>query len=238
MLIAGIALLAFFLLLPIVLMASSGRKGNKELLHSLGLSRSWSKDKSTAFYNWGWRKQSGERVWGERVVKEAFRKANVWLSPEDLDYFQGICEEREKGQEVNRDKVIRRIESIVKREESLEDSIKTIINKILSQVSTITEQEANKILQESGINLSGKDRIIQRYGSNEFRKVITDAAFHILSSESKGFQFTSSGGSRVYSLVGMEAWERWHNLFKDICMKQNSSKKIKQHQKAFKNQGP
>ncbi len=196
MLIAGIAQLAFCLLIPIVIWASSGQGGEKRLLHNLGLARTWSKDKSTAFYNWGWRKQSGERVWGERIVKESFRKANVWLSPEDLDYFQEICEARAQGQQVNHDKIVSRVETIIKREESLENSITKIINKILSQVSTITELEASKILQESGIKLSGKDRIIQRYGSNELRRIIADAAYQILSSESKGFEFSSMGGGR------------------------------------------
>lgn len=229
MLIAGIALVVILCLIPIIWLFSGSANNDKKLLNNLGLVRSWSKDKSTAFYNWGWRKQSGERVWGERVVKEAFRKANIWLSPEDLIYFEDLCNSRQQGQTINHDKVVKKVESIIRREESLENKLTKMVNSILSRVTTVTEQEATKVLAESGVNLSGKERVIQRFGSNELRKVVSDAGYQILSGDAKGFEFSGGSGGRVYTMSGMEGWERWFKLYKEICIKLMSSKKYKPH---------
>ncbi|HQH73609.1 MAG TPA: hypothetical protein PK360_16155, partial [bacterium] len=47
------------------------------LVTDLGLHSPWWGNKTTAFYRWTWRKTNRERIWAERIVKEAFHRAKV-----------------------------------------------------------------------------------------------------------------------------------------------------------------
>src|SRR3972149_4850806 len=106
-------------------------KKQSQILIDLGLERNFSGEEKAVFYKWGWRKIPAERIWGERIVTEAFRKANVWISLDDLKYFEKICHLHEKGKWIDVENVKSRVKSIVSRMDALRLTVASRVRDLL-----------------------------------------------------------------------------------------------------------
>ena len=202
--------------------ASSQNKQNA-ILTALGLSNKQWGGRTAAFYKWSWRKTSKERVWGERNVKDAFKKAKIWLNADDLAYFEQKCVEFQKHHKMNDEPIIERVSQIIKRTEELEKRIESQVKETLNRITSISEGEAKKHLQDSGVNLEGKDKILQRYASHEIRRVADFIGFTML-----GRNPNTEALKAVNNIKGMEGWERWLCIYKatlltEISRSMNSS---------------
>ncbi len=226
MILIPVIAVSFIGVIMLLFSGASSQNKQKSILTDLGLANKQWGGKTTAFYKWSWRKTSKERVWGERNVKEAFKKAKIWLNNDDLSYFEQKCLEFQKNHKVNDEPIIDRISQIIKRTEELENKIESQVKDILNRIISISESEAKKHLQDSGINLEGKDRILQRYASHEIRRQADLIGFAML-----GRNTNAEALKAVNNIKGMEGWERWltiykHTLQTEIARNANSSNHV------------
>ncbi len=212
----------------VALVMTSYQKRN-QLLMDLGLIRKWTGEELNPFYKWGWRKASGERVWGERIVREAFNKAKIWLNPEDLLFFKQKCDENESGNKVDPEKVRERVAKIVKRMDAMNTSINKLVSNTIHKIISIGNPEAEKILREQGITAE-KDMVRHRFGTWEIRRVMTEAGKQVLVSGSKGFLMESNSGEYSFHLKGFEGWQQWLVMYKKALDTQLSRNVLPNHQ--------
>ncbi len=206
-------------IIVLILLLGGVAQSNKQvqLLGDLGLKNRWWGGKTTAFYKWSWRKTSKERVWGERIVKESFKKARVWLTLDDFSYFEQKCDEYQKYRKVNDQQIIERIEQTVRRTEELENSIRQQVKDLLHRIVSTSDSEAKRFLQESGINLEGKDRILQRYGGILIRKLADHIGYIML-----GHHAAGEDTKALSNIQGIEGWDRWLTIYKQTLVSEAS----------------
>ncbi len=200
---------------------------NKEsiLMQDLGLIHSWTGQSVSPFYKWGWKKVRGDRVWAERIVREAFSNAEYWLAPEDLQYLKLVCDLNEKGEPVNHEEVIERVRAIVYRNELMGNILASFVRDLLQNITNTPEEDAKKILEEAGINLLGVERILHRYGQRELRLAVSEAGREILCLGGEGFTVKDPEKEMEFPLRGIEAWSRWMLLFKEALLFELSTAK-------------
>lgn len=204
---AIVALLIAFLLFGGI----ASQNKHARLLADLGMQNRWWGGKTSSFYKWSWRKTSKERVWGEYIVKEAFKKARVWLTLDDLAFFEQKCVEFQHNRKINNQPIIDRVEKIIHRTEELENNIRQQVREMSQQIISISEGEAKRFLQDSGIHVEEKDRILPRYGCILIRKHANQVGYAMLGHHTGGDE--NKGLSQIQ---GIEGWERWLAIYKQL----------------------
>lgn len=192
-----------------------------QIQYDLGLLRGKLGEKKTPFYKWGWRKQHNERVWAERIVKDAFRKAGLWLSDEDLAFFEEQCVNQSQGKEVGEDAILGRIGVIAARMTHIRRNAAEAARKIYADAANANENTARAYLISRGAQPeSGK--ALQRFCVHKLRRCIEEYGKAMVGLEAVGVPVFDSKGETVFTLKGMNAWSMWIGVFSDACLKEPS----------------
>ncbi|MEW6235261.1 MAG: hypothetical protein AB1656_07730 [Candidatus Omnitrophota bacterium] len=197
----------------------SAAKTKTDLLADLGLARKMTGTSNAPFYKWGWRKTSDERVWAERIIKMAFQKAGIWLSHDDLTYFETVCNHQQEGKTIKNESIINKIDSIVKRTETISAWIASYVKKGLQEIFNTPEDKAAVLLAESG-KKTEQDKVLLRFGTMQLRKMLSAPGIHILGFGSRGYRMEDSKSAQVFFLGGFEGWDQWIQIFTQEVKKQ------------------
>ncbi len=208
-LIAPIAGLILFGLVFFLFVRSVGGKNLSQGIQvDLGLATSWSKEQESPFYKWGWRKSVNDRVWGERIVKQAFEKQGVWLGVDDLRYFEDVCNRHAAGEKVDENAIRTQIKNILDRRGRMANCATIIIKKMLSEIVNTSDSQARKVLVEFGVKVNPGNPLGQ-YGLFRFRQLMTNVGKTVLAANSNGFPVKNEQGEVLYTLQGFEGWRHW-----------------------------
>ncbi|MBZ0257541.1 hypothetical protein K8I31_15850, partial [bacterium] len=214
-LIAAVAIIVIIVLLVVgLLVASPGGAGEqKSLLAELGLVNKWSGEATSPFYKWGWKKASGDRVWGERIVKKAFRESGIWLSPDDLNFFQRKCDENTNGKPVDDKSIKERVELIIKRTDTISGSISQQIRTLVERFQSTSEEDALKFINELKIDLENSNAV-GKLTAVEMKRFIRHAGLQMFSPLAKGLKIEGKNEADSFTLRGFESWCYWLSKLK------------------------
>lgn len=198
------------LLTSIFLIVVISKNGGDQhsLLSELGLVQKWTGESTSPFYKWGWKKASGDRVWGERIVKKAFRDAGIWLSPDDIAFFKRRCEENASGKNVDDKAVIERINIIVHREETISNQIANQVKQIVGGLSSLNENDAAAQLKELGVDNDGASALA-KLTQTQFKRFVRHAGLQMFSTLSKGLKIEGKSDADSFLLRGFDSWCYW-----------------------------
>ncbi|MEW6238515.1 MAG: hypothetical protein AB1656_24275 [Candidatus Omnitrophota bacterium] len=202
--------LSFLLLAVGGLYLLSSIKKNKKylLLTELGLIRGVLQYKKSPFYKWGWKKESDSRVWGERIVREAFEKANVGLNPDDLELLKQACDQHAAGKTVEKTNILNRIDRILERSESVSNVAVAYVHPLLTEAFNTPPQAAKAILDRIAIQSVPKNAVM-RYAVYQFSEQLNSIGKIILFPNTPGFEIKAKTGETIMRLRGFEGWEHW-----------------------------
>ncbi|MBI1388313.1 MAG: hypothetical protein GC154_07690 [bacterium] len=206
LMVGSLALLAVFCTMAVFMMGQ-GKSEKRSLMADMGLAKNWKGEVTAPFYKWGWKKTSGDRVWGERIVKKAFRNAGIWISPDDLSFFERKCAENSQGKSVKNEEIKERIDLILQRSEVFNNHVSKTVNDLITKMMRASEEEAQAALQEMGVtHKSGS--AVAKLTSSVFRSMIRQAGVEIFNPHSKGFKIEGAG-DQFYLLNGFDSWCFW-----------------------------
>jgi len=200
-----------FLLLAIgglYFLSSINKSKKNRLLIELGLLRGVLQYKKSPFYKWGWKKESDSRVWGERIVREAFEKANVGLNPDDLEILKQACDQHAAGKTVDRISLLNRIDKILERSESVANVATAYVHPLLTEAFNTPPQAAKAILDRVSIHSTLKNAVM-RYAVYQFTDQLNSIGKIILAPNTTGFEIKAKTGETIMRLRGFEGWEHW-----------------------------
>ncbi len=227
----GLVLFSISISTLMYLLTQKNHKKHHTLLVDLGLAKRWNREETTPFYKWGWRKASGERVWGERIVRKAFEKAEIWLTPEDLAFFEKQCRDNSAGHTINEDKVRDRVEIIINRNDHLTSHVMKIIREVIQYVMSVTKSEAEMLLANLGVK--EREAPLQQLLKLELKRKLRQAGLSIMGIDSKGMNLKSDKGEFVYKLKGFDGWSQWINVFERECIAQLSRRSYPPYDKVL-----
>ncbi|RJP23193.1 MAG: hypothetical protein C4527_20745 [Candidatus Omnitrophota bacterium] len=235
MIVVALASMAVLILGGILLCswAMNTYKKRNQLLVDLGLVQNWMGEESNPFYKWGWRKATGERVWAERIVREAFAKAKIWMIPADLLFFEDQCKQFETRQKIDLEKLQNYVETMIHRTEAMNNTIQKLVSKIIHQTLSISVTEAENILREQGI-LVEKEKVRHRFGTWEMRRMAADIGKQILSAESAGFRMEDTTGHFLFTIKGYEGWQQFVKSYKEALDAQLSRGSLPNYQSTLR----
>lgn len=193
----------------------------RDIFIDLGLSRSLTGQSNPPYYKWGWRKPSRDRIWAERIVRQAFEKANLALSPEDLSFFEARCNEHELNHPVDEDSIRHYIAQIAQRAQHISGSAAAMVREVAQYILSVTPSEADSLLNNMGIRSEGDDPL-QRLTRHELRRKLKQAGLQILGILSKGMDIANDSGEVLCSLQGSEGWHQFLQAFRQECLSQFS----------------
>ncbi|MBD3267018.1 hypothetical protein GF373_10150 [bacterium] len=199
----------------------------------LGLAEKWSGEETTPFYKWGWKKTSGERIWGERIVKQAFQKADIWLAPEDLEYFETVCNDYANGKSLSQDKIRTKISSVVKRSQVITQWVADVIREVLNHVGKTSPEEAEVSLKESGIRVDSA-KALARYGTVQLRRKLAHIGAQILGINTKGLKLEDPTSQQTFMIQGFEGWQQWVKVYKQEAVRQLTNTSFSGNEPLFK----
>ncbi|MDP8244350.1 MAG: hypothetical protein P9L94_09740 [Candidatus Hinthialibacter antarcticus] len=206
-----------------LLTRSLGKKNfSQAILVDLGLAKSWSKEQESPFYKWGWRKSANDRVWGERIVKQAFERQGVWLNSDDLRFFEDLCNRHATGEKVDENGIRKQIQNIIDRRGRMANCATIIIKKMLSEIANTSESQARKVMSDFGVRINPGNTLGQ-YGTFRFRQLMTNVGKTILASGSGGFPVKNEQNETLYTLQGLEGWRHWVFACRDEFKKYSPS---------------
>ncbi len=207
---SAIALYIFF---------ANGHQSYRQILIDLGLQPGVGGKVQAPFYKWGWRKQSAERVWAENIVKEAFRKAKIWLSAEDLKFFEAACKLHAQGKKPNDEKIIQRVKSITDRMDALRMTVANQVREVMQRIQNTTLTDAKTALEGKGIHVD-EHLVMSRYGTYHIRQKLASLGSDVLGYEAKGFSIQNEKGGILHKMLGMASWKTLLNMYVDETQKQ------------------
>lgn len=218
----SIATLLFGSIIVLWFIYKSHFKNRRQILKDLGLLKSKSGNAAAPFYKWGWRKQEEERVWAERIVKNAFENAGIWLSLEDLKFFENVCTQHQDGTPIKDEIILKRIDTIIDRSEMLAKWLSGYIKKTIQAILNTSIDKATEKLRESGIK-TDPEKVLLRYGNMQLRKQLGQAGADILGLNAKGFRIEDEKKEHTFLLRGFEGWKHWVTLYTQELKKQLTS---------------
>lgn len=213
LLIGGICVILFILYIAYVWY--SARKNKKfYILCALGLAYGLPYGFRSHFYKWGWRKTSDNRVWAERIVRQAFEKANIGLSLEDMEFFKGACDRYANGKKVDNAFIARRVERIVSTSVSVHRLALDIIQPILDDALNTSPNRAQEILHSLGIQPTSGNEVVSLAG-HRFSDLLKHAGAAIFHPNGIGYKIKNKEGEVLIALKGLEGWEHWLNSLRE-----------------------
>lgn len=209
MVVVIVVVLLSVLLFALIVFRSWGRKNvYNAILIGLGLGKSWSKEQESPFYKWGWRKSTDDRVWGERIVRLAFEKQGVWLTADDLRYFEDLCNRHSSGERINEDSIRNQVKTILDRRGRITNCSTVILRKLMLDISATSDSEARRYLKEYGVRVSPGNPLGQ-YGVFRVKQLMMNAGKQILAPNTSGFPVKNEKNETLYSLQGLSGWRHW-----------------------------
>lgn len=209
-----LAVIGIVVIVPVIWIAfyhfssGSAKSTHNQILDDLGLAKNVTGKSSAPYYKWGWRKGTDERVWGERIVRQAFKKANLWLSADDLLFFKETCDAYAGGNTVDENSIQTRIEKILERSGEITNCATNQIRAIVQDVISISDAEANQHLKEQGVHPKA-DKAQFQLGLLRFRRMMTKAGEEILGLDSNGLAVKNEEGQLLFMLKGLDGWDHW-----------------------------
>lgn len=208
------ASLAVLVSIGIYLLSSGKVDKTNQVLTDLGLSHGLASPLKSPFYKWGWRKTTDDRVWGERIVREAFEKHNIGLSQQDLDFFSQVCSRYANGDSIDKASIVSHVEKILARSSSISNFASGFIVPILERSLRASPAQAQKLLEREKVQSSpanAPDRLAVR----QITKMLKSHGLRILSTQSMGLEVKSESGDFLMSLAGFDSWEFWLKSCRD-----------------------
>lgn len=205
-----------------ILRAGGQKKIIQAILIDLGFAKSWSKEQESPFYKWGWRKSANDRVWGERIVKQAFEKQGVWLGADDLMFFEDVCNRHAAGEKVDEKAILVQINNILDRRGRMSNCATVVIKKLIAEIANTSDNEAKRILMKFGVSVSSENALAQ-YGAFRARQLNTNVGKSILIQNTGGFSVKNEQGETLYTLQGLEGWRHWIFACRDEFKKYSPS---------------
>ena len=191
-----------------------------ELLIDLGLSARWASETPTPFFNWGWRKSESERVWGERIVKRAFKRANLWLAEEDLQFFERTCKKRENGASIDECGVLKQIDLILYRNSILNQSLQERVKDLLHRIHYASDKEAEESLFRTLGHVPSKSDAKRDFALLELRNELQNMGAEALAANQNGLVLTDPKNAKTFHLRGLDGWTQCVYWFKEALMYQ------------------
>ena len=210
----------------------------KQILTELGLSHGIASPLKSPFYKWGWRKVSDDRVWGERIVREAFEKHNIALSQQDIEYFSKACNDYSSGRPVEKTAIIAYVGKILARSSSISSFATSFIAPILQRSLNASPTQAQKLLEREKVQ-SSPSNAPDRLAIRQITKMLKLHGMKIIGPNSPGFQVKSEAGEILMTLQGFDSWEFWLKSCRDgveQCVSDRSIVKNNTQAKFLRNQ--
>ncbi len=199
--------IALLFSIGIYLLTKAKTDRQTQLLVDLGLVRGVTSPLKSPFYKWGWRKSTDDRVWGERIVREAFEKQNIGLNHQDLEFFSQVCSRFASGGSVDKSEIIDYVKKIFSRGSTISNMAYGFIAPIFEHVLSASPQQAKQLLEREKIRSStsnAPDRLVIRLIS----KLLKNHGMNILCSDS-GMDIKNESGDTLASLKGYDGWNFW-----------------------------
>lgn len=191
------------------IMAGLGLQGNEE---------------GSQFYKWGWHQDQENRVSAERMVKQAFQKAGVWLDRQDLAFFESQCERHESRNEVDESQIEERIHAIIGRSERVRRWVADQVHTVVHYVQSLNPQEAANALHESGIE-ADPEQAIERLTSLEMQRMLYRHGASLLALNAKGLTVKDPVTAQTFELAGLDSWRHLIRMFKDDILDKISGRR-------------
>lgn len=183
----------------------------RQLLIDLGLQSDWSNENPTPFFKWGWRKKQEERVWAERIVRSAFEKAAAWLSPDDIVFFQRLCEDPQSTKNVTKEVIEKRVDEILNRSRQIIVCARHQIIETLKKIVTTPEESIRAYLRKKNIRVGAKASPAQ-YGRLRFRDWMNTAAREMIGLGAEGWNIQNEEGKPLFMMTGLDAVRFWASV--------------------------
>ncbi|MBN2328015.1 MAG: hypothetical protein JXR73_12750 [Candidatus Omnitrophica bacterium] len=187
----------------------------RRILKDLGLRRRFgSSDQGAQFYKWGWHQDQDQRISAERMVKQAFQQAGVWLDRHDLSFFENLCKQYEVQNEVREEQIEERILEIIKRSELVKRWVADQVRSIVRSIRLMDAPKAKEILQQFEIEAEEKDAREQLLGLRLWRMFYQHGG-QILSIHADGLKILDSAHNHTFVLENMDSWRHLLRMFKE-----------------------
>ncbi len=206
-------------LLTAFILLSPNTANTRSILSDLGLHAETNSIESTPFYKWGWYEESENRVSAEHIVKKAFDKAGMWLTNEDLAYFETICKKHQKGETINEEEIKQRIKTIVSHNEAVRSWVHEQIRKTIALVQNISTNEAIQLLLHAGVDTQ-PERAKSKLIGVEFRRALDRVGFDIMGYDQQGIQIVDPKTEETIGLLGLDAWKKTVHIFEEEITKE------------------
>lgn len=207
-------------ILSLLFFTMKGGNKHRQILLDLGLETGIGGKVQTQYYKWGWRKQSAERVWAEHIVKDAFRKAKIWLSADDLAYFEKACTMHANGKTPSDAKLIARVRAITDRMDALRMTVANHVREVMQRVMNTSTKDAKTILDGKGIHVEDH-QIMSRFASYFIRQKLAFLGNDVLGYDAKGASIQNEKGETLHKMRGMTAWKMLLDLYIEEAQKQS-----------------
>jgi len=203
-----VLLLILVLVFAYKVMAFLQRDRKTNLLANLGLVAGLQGGVKSPYYKWAWRKGSGDRVWGERIVREAFDQANVGLSQEDMEFFKKTCDAYAQGKAVDKAEIVKRVYKIYDRSASVSNIAIDYIRPNLDEALSLSPNKAKATLDGLRIHAT-IDTALGRLATHKFGQILQKIGAAIIQPNGTGFEVKNKEGNPIMTLKGFEGWQQW-----------------------------
>ncbi len=177
-----------------------------DVLRELGMETGWSHKDTTPFYKWSWEQAGNERVSAEKIVRQAFQNARIWLDSSDLVFFKEQCDRQISGAKIDDATIVQRIGEIVGRTELLYQSLGELLDAALIPVFNATDMEARERIRQAGLSIDSGNPI-SKYGALELRRLLNRIGSQVLDLDGRGIPLSDPRAGRVFHLRGLDVWE-------------------------------
>lgn len=187
---------------------NQGPNRKQQLLADLGLSQKWSKEKTTPFYRWEWKKGTQDRIWAERIVRNAFHQVRAWLSPEDLAFFQSHCEAHASNQKVSHEEIEKRVDQILYRTSLIFTTAQIYLTDLLSEILGADPQQVREyVRKKTGKSDVRNPNVI--FTRQRLREWMRMRALEIIGQNSEGMNIIDAERNHQGNLRGPDGLRFW-----------------------------
>lgn len=186
----------------------------RNILSDLGIAGAWPDEGGSQFYKWGWHEDQNNRVSGERIVKQAFLKAGVWMDREDLAFFENQCKRHETMKDVDVPHIQEHVLAIIRKSDRIRQWVADQVLMVVQSVQSMTVQAAKEVLLQSQIEVE-PEQAYERLVSLEMQRLLYRYGSQILALNAPGLLVQHSGSNQTFLLEKMDSWRHLVHMFKE-----------------------
>lgn len=198
------------------------------ILEELGLIQVWAKEKPTPFYKWNWKSANDDRIWAERIVRNAFDNAGVWLSEGDYQFFHGCCDAHASGETIPNEHIEKRVDQILHRITYIHDHILKQLTDKIDFCLKVSDSEMKSVVQKRGLKVSPKQAPLQ-FGRLQIREWMNEIAYSMTGPGGDGVKIKDLRNRVDIQMTGMDSLRFWAQSCFDLLPKVHTKKQHKDH---------